>query len=135
MDPGFGGPGTGSPRANDCRRRRFYLREGRPQAPFHPMAQPEFDIVVIGGGSGGLVVAAGGAALGAKVALVEKNRLGGDCLWYGCVPSKTLIKSARVAYQMRHADRWAITPASPHPDLARVMKRVADVIKGIEPYD
>ena len=60
------------------------------------MAQPEFDIVVIGGGSGGLVVAAGGAALGAKVALVEKNRLGGDCLWYGCVPSKTLIKSARV---------------------------------------
>ncbi len=72
------------------------------------MAKPEFDIVVIGGGSGGLVVAAGGATLGAKVALVEKNRLGGDCLWYGCVPSKTLIKSARIAHQMRHADRWAL---------------------------
>lgn len=99
------------------------------------MTQPEFDIVVIGGGSGGLVVAAGGAALGAKVALVEKNRLGGDCLWYGCVPSKTLIKSARVAYQMRHADRWALTPAAPRPDLARVMERVAEVIKGIEPND
>ena len=99
------------------------------------MAQPEFDIVVIGGGSGGLVVAAGGAALGAKVALVEKNRLGGDCLWYGCVPSKTLIKSARVAHQVRHADRWGLAPAAPHPDLARVMEHVADVIKGIEPHD
>ncbi len=99
------------------------------------MAKPEFDIVVIGGGSGGLVVAAGGAALGAKVALVEKNRLGGDCLWYGCVPSKTLIKSARIAHQMRHADRWALTPASPPPDLAKVMERVAGVIRGIEPHD
>ena len=99
------------------------------------MAQPEFDIVVIGGGSGGLVVAAGGAALGAKVALVERNRLGGDCLWTGCVPSKTLIKSARVAYQMRHADRWALMPAAPCPDLQRVMERVAEVIRGIEPHD
>ena len=49
--------------------------------------------------------------LGAKVALVEKHRLGGDCLWYGCVPSKSLIKSARVAHEMRHADRWALHPA------------------------
>ncbi len=77
------------------------------------MAKPEFDLVVIGGGSGGLVVAAGGAALGAKVALVEKHKLGGDCLWYGCVPSKTLIKSARIAHEMRHADRWALSPAAP----------------------
>src|SRR5436309_15385851 len=95
------------------------------------LPSPEFDIAVIGGGSGGLVVAAGGAALGAKVALVEKNRLGGDCLWYGCVPSKTLIKSARVAHQMRHADRWALAPFAPHPDLAQVMDRRAAVIKGI----
>ncbi len=99
------------------------------------MARTEFDIVVIGGGAGGLVVAAGGAALGAKIALVEKHKLGGDCLWYGCVPSKTLIKSARVAYQMRHAERWSLTPADPRPDLARVMERVAAVIKGIEPND
>jgi pyruvate/2-oxoglutarate dehydrogenase complex dihydrolipoamide dehydrogenase (E3) component len=99
------------------------------------MAKPEFDIVVIGGGAGGLVVAAGGAALGAKVALVEKHRLGGDCLWYGCVPSKTLIKSARIAHEMRHADRWAIPAAAPTVDLARVMERVASVIKGIEPND
>ncbi|MCC6193072.1 MAG: mercuric reductase [Burkholderiales bacterium] len=99
------------------------------------MAKPEFDIVVIGGGSGGLVVAAGGATLGAKVALVERHRLGGDCLWTGCVPSKTLIKSARGAYEMRHADRWALSPADPAPDLARVMTRVRDVIAQIEPND
>ena len=99
------------------------------------MARPEFDIVVIGGGAGGLVVAAGGASLGAKVALVEKHRLGGDCLWTGCVPSNTLIKSSHVAHAMRHADRWAIPPAVPQPDLARVMERVASVIRGIEPND
>ena len=99
------------------------------------MAKPEFDIVVIGGGSGGLVVAAGGSTLGAKVALVEKHRLGGDCLWYGCVPSKTLIKSARIAYEMRNAQRWALTPADPAPQIARVMERVRDVIAQIEPND
>jgi pyruvate/2-oxoglutarate dehydrogenase complex dihydrolipoamide dehydrogenase (E3) component len=99
------------------------------------LAAPEFDIVVIGGGSGGLVVAAGGSTLGAKVALVEKHKLGGDCLWYGCVPSKTLIKSARIAYEMRHAAHWALTPADPQPELARVMERVRGVIAGIEPFD
>src|SRR5512139_851135 len=95
----------------------------------------EYDLAVIGAGAGGLVVAAGGAALGAKVALIEKHRMGGDCLWYGCVPSKSLLKSARIAHQMRHADRWAIAPAQPAIDLAQVMERVAGVIRGIEPND
>jgi pyruvate/2-oxoglutarate dehydrogenase complex dihydrolipoamide dehydrogenase (E3) component len=99
------------------------------------LPRPEFDIVVIGGGAGGLVVAAGAATLGAKVALVEKHKLGGDCLWYGCVPSKTLLKSARIAYQMRNASRWAIPSAHPHPDLAQVMERVRGVIAQIEPND
>jgi len=95
----------------------------------------EYDLVVIGGGSAGLVVAAGGSALGARVALVERARLGGDCLWYGCVPSKTLLKSARVAYEMRNADRWALAPADPHPQIAQVMERVRGVIGQIEPHD
>ncbi len=99
------------------------------------MARPEFDLVVIGGGAGGLVVAAGGAALGARVALVEKHRLGGDCLWTGCVPSKALLKSARIAYQMREAARWGLHAVDPRPDLPRVMGHVADVITGIAPHD
>ena len=99
------------------------------------VARPEFDIVVIGGGAGGLVVAAGGASLGAKVALVEKHKMGGDCLNYGCVPSKTLLKSAKIAHQMRTADRWHIPSHAPQPDMAHVMERVAEVIAGIAPND
>src|SRR5689334_24140843 len=91
----------------------------------------EFELAVIGGGAGGLAVAAGGAKLGAKVALIEKDRLGGDNLWRGSVPSKTLRKSARVAHTMRHADRYALAPADPRPSIARVMERVADVVAGI----
>ncbi|MEO8133886.1 MAG: FAD-dependent oxidoreductase [Betaproteobacteria bacterium] len=99
------------------------------------MASTEFDIVVIGGGAGGLVVAAGGVALGAKVALVEKHKMGGDCLNYGCVPSKTLLKSAKVAHLMRTAGDYNIPSHTPAPDIAHVMERVAAVIKGIEPND
>jgi len=99
------------------------------------LARPEFDIVVIGGGAGGLVVAAGGASLGAKVALVEKHKMGGDCLWYGCVPSKTLLKSAKIAHLMRTANDYAIAAHDPVPQIADVMERVAGVIRGIEPND
>ena len=99
------------------------------------MAKPEFDIVVIGGGAGGLVVAAGGAALGAKIALVEKHKMGGDCLNYGCVPSKTLLKSAKIAHHMRAAAHWHIPPHAPAPDIAHVMERVKGVIAGIAPND
>jgi pyruvate/2-oxoglutarate dehydrogenase complex dihydrolipoamide dehydrogenase (E3) component len=99
------------------------------------VAKAEFDIVVIGGGAGGLVVAAGGASLGAKVALVEKHKMGGDCLHYGCVPSKSLLKSARIAHLMRTADDYAIPAHAPVPQIADVMERVAGVIRGIEPND
>ena len=91
----------------------------------------DFDLAVIGGGAGGLAVAAGGAKLGAKVALIEKDRLGGDNLWRGSVPSKTLRKSARVAYMMRHADRFALAPADPQPSVPRVMEHVARVVASI----
>jgi len=95
----------------------------------------DFDLVVIGGGSGGLVVAAGGAQLGARVALVERDRLGGDCLWHGCVPSKALVAAARVAHDMRHAARFGLVAADPAPDIARVMAHVRGVIAGIAPHD
>ena len=66
------------------------------------------DICVIGAGSGGLTVAAAAAAFGVSVVLIEKNRMGGDCLNYGCVPSKALIRSAKTAHAMRHAARYGI---------------------------
>ena len=69
-----------------------------------------YNAVVIGAGSGGLVTAAGLAGLGARVALIEKGRMGGDCLNTGCVPSKALIKSARVAHEFRTAQRFGLTP-------------------------
>lgn len=99
------------------------------------MTTPEFDLCVIGGGSGGLVAAAGGATLGAKVALIESRALGGECLYYGCVPSKTLLHSARVAHTMRTAEQAGIESHSPQIDIGRVMQRVASVIKTIEPHD
>ena len=72
------------------------------------MASEDYDLVIIGAGAGGLTAAGFAIQLGAKVALVEKHKLGGDCLWYGCVPSKTLLKSAHIAHNMRHADRWSL---------------------------
>jgi len=80
-------------------------------------------------------VAAGGAALGAKVVLVEKNRLGGDCLYHGCVPSKSLLHAAKVAHTLRHANSVGIASHTPVIDLATVMGRVAAVIRAIEPHD
>lgn len=99
------------------------------------MRGTDFDLCVIGGGSGGLVVAAGGAALGAKVALIEKNRLGGDCLWSGCVPSKALLHTANIAQRMRTANTCGLSSHDPAVDLAAVMAHVRDVIGAIEPHD
>ena len=99
------------------------------------MKAPDYDLCVIGGGSAGLVVAAGGASLGARVILVEKHLLGGDCLNYGCVPSKTLLHSAKVAQTMRDAGRYGIEAATPHTKISAVMQRVHDVIKTIAVHD
>jgi len=68
-----------------------------------------YDLVVIGGGAGGLVTASGAARLGAKTALIEQERLGGECLWTGCVPSKALIRSANVKHLMEHAGLYGFT--------------------------
>src|SRR5437762_6506488 len=72
-----------------------------------------FDVIVIGGGTAGLVTASGCARLGRKVALIEREKLGGDCLWTGCVPTKALVASAKLLHQMRHADAWGLEPTEP----------------------
>lgn len=93
------------------------------------------NLLVIGAGSGGLVSAYIAAAVKAKVILVEKHQMGGDCLNTGCVPSKALIRSARLAQEMRDADTYGLTAHAPEVDFKRVMQRVHEVIKAIEPHD
>lgn len=94
-----------------------------------------YHLIVIGGGSGGLVTAAGAAGLGAKVALVEKNKMGGDCLNTGCVPSKAIIRTAKLAHDARTAQRFGLENFSPDIQLSRVMQSVREVQKKIEPHD
>ncbi len=90
-----------------------------------------YDLVIIGGGSTGLTAAGFAVQLGARVALVEKHRLGGECTWTGCVPSKTLVKVAKVAHEMRTADRFGLTPIEPAVDLKSVMARVGGVVANV----
>jgi pyruvate/2-oxoglutarate dehydrogenase complex dihydrolipoamide dehydrogenase (E3) component len=97
-----------------------------------------YDLVVIGGGSAGLVAASGSALLGAKVALIEKNLLGGDCLFTGCVPSKTLIKSAKFAHQARAAKKYGFQDLEPKfldNSFASITNRVQTVVEIIEHHD
>ena len=98
----------------------------------------DYDLVVIGGGSAGLVVAGGAAQLGARVALVEKKALGGDCLYTGCVPSKTFIRSARFAADVRRASDFGFEPASlefKDHQFAAITNRVARVIETVGEHD
>ena len=90
----------------------------------NPVPQRRYNLVVVGGGTAGLVTAAGAAGLGARVALVEKNLMGGDCLNYGCVPSKALIRSARAAAEMRSASAYGIDSTDVRVDFGRVMERM-----------
>ena len=101
------------------------------------MATYDFDIGIIGGGSAGLTIAAGAAQLGAKTLLIEKEKtLGGDCLHFGCVPSKTLIKTARVYHQMRNAKAYGLPETDVPPvDFSRVVKRIRSVIGAIQTHD
>jgi dihydrolipoamide dehydrogenase len=97
-----------------------------------------YDLVVIGGGSAGLVAAGGAASLGARTALVEKNALGGDCLYTGCVPSKTLIKSARFAHQLKRAADFGFQISDSrfkNDSFASIINRVQAVIEIIERHD
>ena len=95
----------------------------------------KYHLIVLGGGSGGLVVALGAARLGLRVALVEKNKLGGDCLWTGCVPSKTLIHSAGVAQTIRDAHRFGLEKMSPLFSPSGVLKHVRSIQAKIGEHD
>ncbi|MDD4942043.1 bifunctional TVP38/TMEM64 family protein/FAD-dependent oxidoreductase [Rhodoferax sp.] len=108
--------------------RRVYAKWQRPKT---------FDrnLVVIGGGAAGLVTSYIAAAVKAKVTLVEAHKMGGDCLNYGCVPSKALIKSSRVAHQMRHAENYGLSATAPQFSFKKVMARVHEVIATVAPHD
>ncbi len=93
------------------------------------------DICIIGGGSGGLSIAAGAVQMGAKVVLLEGHKMGGDCLNYGCVPSKALIASAKQAYAMSHGAPYGVAEVEPQVDYAAAKDHVADVIATIAPVD
>jgi pyruvate/2-oxoglutarate dehydrogenase complex dihydrolipoamide dehydrogenase (E3) component/uncharacterized membrane protein YdjX (TVP38/TMEM64 family) len=110
--------------------RKVYAR-WRPVRPAH------FDrnLIVIGAGAGGLVSAYIAAVVKAKVTLVEAHKMGGDCLNYGCVPSKALIRSATLAHQMRHGARYGLADSSPDFSFRDVMQRVHAVIRAIAPHD
>lgn len=109
-------------------RRKAYAGFKRPR---------KFDcnMVVIGAGAAGLVSAYIAATVKAKVTLVEAKDMGGDCLNTGCVPSKALIKSAKVAAMMRHADLYGLTPVEPEVPFKAVIARVLGAVKAIEPHD
>jgi pyruvate/2-oxoglutarate dehydrogenase complex dihydrolipoamide dehydrogenase (E3) component/uncharacterized membrane protein YdjX (TVP38/TMEM64 family) len=108
--------------------RRVYARWSRP-------CRFERNLVVIGAGSAGLVAAYIAAAVRAKVTLIEKHRMGGDCLNTGCVPSKALIRTARLLSSMKNSQALGIRKATAEFDFAEVMERVQRVIRTIEPHD
>jgi pyruvate/2-oxoglutarate dehydrogenase complex dihydrolipoamide dehydrogenase (E3) component len=93
------------------------------------------DLLVIGAGSGGLSVAAGAVQMGASVVLLEGHRMGGDCLNFGCVPSKALIASGKAAHAQAHAAQYGVADVTPRVDYAAAKDHVADVIAQIEPTD
>jgi pyruvate/2-oxoglutarate dehydrogenase complex dihydrolipoamide dehydrogenase (E3) component len=95
----------------------------------------EHDLIVVGGGTAGLVASAGAAGIGARVALIEQDRLGGECLWTGCIPSKALIACARAAHGARTARRFGVDVATVGVDFGQVMQWVREAQRRIEPHD
>ena len=95
----------------------------------------DYDLVVIGGGSAGLVAASAGAQINAKVALIEKDRLGGDCLHYGCVPSKSIIHAAQIAHNVKTASRFGIYTNEPTIKFEEALGHVHSVVDTIQGHD
>src|SRR5213075_1164196 len=94
-----------------------------------------FDVVIIGGGTAGLVTASGCARLGRRVALIEREKLGGDCLWTGCVPTKALVASAKLVHQMRHADAFGLEPHDARVTPTSIMESMRAARRDIEHHD
>lgn len=109
-------------------KRKVYARWKKP-------ARFDQNLIVIGAGAAGLVTAYIAAAVKAKVTLIEAHKMGGDCLNYGCVPSKALIKSGKLAHQIRHADQYGLKSTQPEFSFKAVMQRVHKVIADIAPHD
>lgn len=101
----------------------------------NPTPAGRYNLVVVGGGTAGLVSAVGAASLGARVALIERHWLGGDCLNYGCVPSKALIRAARAAYDVRTAVELGVHAGEPRVDFPAVMQRMRRLRAQIAPHD
>lgn len=94
-----------------------------------------YNMIAIGAGSAGLVTAYISSAVKAKTALIEKHKMGGDCLNTGCVPSKAIIRSAKIAHHMKSASKYGLSDLTPEIDMKKIMKRVDSVISKIEPHD
>ncbi len=99
------------------------------------MTDIKTDILVIGAGSGGLSVAAGASQMGADVVLLEGHKMGGDCLNFGCVPSKALLASGKAAYAQAHSDAFGVASVAPQVDYGAAKDHVADIIAQIAPVD
>ena len=106
-----------------------------PPAWVNPAPAPRYNLVVLGAGTAGLVTALGAAGLGAKVALVERNLLGGDCLNVGCVPSKCLLRSSRAVAGFRDAAAYGVREGRPEADFAAVMERMRRLRSRISLHD
>ncbi|MCJ8169336.1 FAD-dependent oxidoreductase [Atopomonas sediminilitoris] len=111
------------------------LKARRVYQGWHKPKQFDRNLIAIGAGAGGLVSTYIGAAVKAKVSLIEKHKMGGDCLNTGCVPSKALIRSAKFAAELQKAEQLGFSGAQAQVDFARVMERVQSVISTIEPHD
>ena len=112
-----------------------FLRRRKVYAGWQKPAKFDYNLLVIGGGSAGLVSAYIAAAVKAKVGLIEKHKMGGDCLNTGCVPSKALIRSAKAADTLRHANRYGLESVPVKGSFKAIMERVQQAIKTIEPHD
>jgi pyruvate/2-oxoglutarate dehydrogenase complex dihydrolipoamide dehydrogenase (E3) component/uncharacterized membrane protein YdjX (TVP38/TMEM64 family) len=118
------------------RHQEILMANVRPPDWVNPEPAPSYNLVVLGAGTAGLVTAGGAAGLGAKVALVERHLLGGDCLNYGCVPSKAMIRSSRVAAEVREAARFGVqAPKGVKVDFGQVMERLQGLRAEISRHD